>query len=45
LSKSTFSFVPIQDFSEEWTDEKLYQKYNISIDEIKFIDSIIKPME
>lgn len=40
-----YRFVPSQDFTEEWTDEKLYEKYGISDAEIAFIDSVIRPME
>jgi site-specific DNA-methyltransferase (adenine-specific) len=36
--------VPIQDLSESWTDEKLYEKYDISESEIEFINSMIKPI-
>lgn len=42
LSKST---VPMQDFSKLWTDEELYAKYDLSNEEISFIDSMIKPMK
>ena len=45
LSKSNFSFVPVQDFTRPWTDEELYEKYGITDDEIDFIESMIKPME
>lgn len=45
ISKSSFSFVPIQDFSVAWSDEKLYKKYGITEDEIAFIESMIRPME
>jgi site-specific DNA-methyltransferase (adenine-specific) len=45
ISKDKFAFVPIQDFSKEWTDEKLYKKYNLIKEEIDFIESLIKPME
>ena len=41
----TYSFVPMQDFSQSWTDEKLYKKYNLSDEEIAFIESMIKPMD
>jgi site-specific DNA-methyltransferase (adenine-specific) len=44
LSKSTFQFVPLQDFSINWTDEKLYDKYELSPEEIEFVESMIKPM-
>ena len=40
-----YSFVPIQDFNEEWTDEKLYKKYGLVQEEIDFIESMIRPME
>jgi len=43
--RKVYSFVPIQDFSQEWTDEKLYAKYNITEEEIAFIESMIRPME
>ena len=42
---TVYQFVPMQDFSEPWTDKKLYEKYRISSDEQKFIESMIKPME
>jgi len=44
-TKKVYHFVPIQDFSESWTDEKLYAKYGITGDEIAFIESMIRPME
>ena len=45
LSKLVFSFVPMQDFSEPWTDEKLYAKYGITEEEQAFIESMIRPMD
>ena len=45
ITKDKYSFVPMQDFNEEWTDEKLYQKYGLDADEIAFIESKIRPME
>ena len=44
-TSQVYSFVPMQDFSETWSDEKLYKKYGISEDEVAFIDSMIRPME
>ena len=41
---SVFQFVPIQDWSTSWTDKELYKKYNLSKDEIEYIESMIKPM-
>lgn len=43
--KSVYQFVPIQDFSKPWADEELYKKYNLTKEEIAFIESMIKPME
>lgn len=45
MSKANFRFVPLQDFTKPWTDEELYKKYNLTDDEIQFIESMIKPME
>ena len=45
ISKEKFMFVPLQDFSKLWTDEELYEKYNLTQEEIDFIESMIKPME
>ena len=45
ISRGVYAFVPVQDFSESWTDEKLYAKYGITPEEIAFIDSMIRPME
>lgn len=45
ISKEKFCFVPMQDFSKPWTDEELYRKYNLTQEEIDFIESMIKPME
>lgn len=45
ITKDRFSFVPIQDFSQEWNDEKLYRKYGIDVEEQAFIESVIRPMD
>lgn len=45
MTKEVFRFVPLQDFSESWTDEKLYAKYNLSPEEIVYIEGLIKPMD
>lgn len=44
-TSKTYSLIPIQDYSQEWSDEKLYAKYNLSQEEIDFIESMIRPME
>lgn len=54
VTKECFAFVPMQDFTEnsdiDWSqsvadiDRQLYAKYNLSDEEIAFIESMIKPM-
>lgn len=43
--RNVFEFVPLQDFSEPWTDEKLYKKYKLTQEEIDFIESMVRPMD
>lgn len=45
LSKERFVFVPVQDFSKAWSDEELYRRYNLSTDEMLFVESMMKPMD
>ncbi len=42
--RSTYSWVPQQDWDATWTDEALYKKYGISDDQIEYITSMIRPM-
>lgn len=39
-----YSFVPDLSMNEVWTDEKLYKKYDITPEEQKFIESLVKEM-
>jgi site-specific DNA-methyltransferase (adenine-specific) len=41
--KRVYSFVPIQNFKESWSDEKLFKKYSLSPSEIEFIRNSILP--
>lgn len=41
---STYSWVPLQSWDREWTDEALYAKYGLTDDEIALIEAQIKPM-
>lgn len=45
LSKSTYIFVPLLDFSKEWNDKALYGRYDLSPDEVALIDGMMHPME
>ena len=44
ITKGCFSFVPLQDFNEEWTDDKLYKKYELNDAEQSFINNMIRDM-
>lgn len=43
VTRSVFGLIPLQKFSETWTDEKLYKKYGLTDEEIGFINSMISP--
>lgn len=43
-ARGVYELVPQQDFSQKWNDDELYKKYNISDEEIDFINSMIKDM-
>ena len=55
MTQDTYKFAPLQDFTNKsdinWNcsieeiDKQLYKKYNLTSEEIKFIESMIKPME
>lgn len=45
ITQKNYNFVPMQNFDERWTDEKLFKKYDISNDEVDFIKTLIRPMD
>ena len=44
-TRKVYAFVPIQDWTKKWTDEKLYAKYGITSTEAAFIEKIVRPMD
>ena len=42
--KKVYKLAPQQDWKQTWTDEVLYKKYDLSEEEIEFIESMIRPM-
>jgi site-specific DNA-methyltransferase (adenine-specific) len=44
-TKKVYTFVPTQDFSQEWNDSKLYEKYGLDESEIAFVEWMIRPMD
>jgi len=45
VTRECFRFVPCEDFTQEWTDSKLYEKYKLTEEEITLVESTIRPME
>ena len=43
-SKLDFNFIPILDMNEEWTDTKLYKRYNLTKEEISYIELSIEEL-
>ena len=43
-TRSTYTWVPQQQWDEVWTDEKLYLKYGLTDDEIAYVESMIRPV-
>ena len=45
ISKGNFRFVPFLDYSHEWTDDELYEKYKCDAEEVDMITSVMRPLE
>ena len=44
ITKNSFCFVPNQDFHRAYSDQELYEIYNLNQEEIDFIENMIKEM-
>ena len=44
-TKKVYTFVPTQSWDRIWTDVDLYAKYELSSEEIAFIEKIVRPMD
>lgn len=44
-TKRVYTFVPVQDWNQTWTDELLYERYGLSDEEIAFIERVVRPMD
>ena len=42
ITREKFCFIPQQDFSKPWTDKELYEKYDLTQDEIEHIETLIR---
>ncbi|MCA6341953.1 Eco57I restriction-modification methylase domain-containing protein [Phenylobacterium sp.] len=43
-TRKVYTFVPTQDWTKTWTDADLYDRYGLTVDEIDFIEKIVRPM-
>jgi site-specific DNA-methyltransferase (adenine-specific) len=43
LTRSAYEFVPVLDMDVEWTDEKLASTFELTQDEVDFIDTKVRP--
>lgn len=43
-TRKVYSFVPVQSWDRTWTDAELYAKYDLTDEEIAFIEKIVRPM-
>lgn len=42
-TSKVYECIPMQSFDEKWDDFKLYKKYNLTENEIRFIEEMVKP--
>lgn len=45
VTSKVYGFVPNQEWTKRWNDADLYAKYELTDDEIAFIEKIVRPME
>lgn len=45
ITRDRFEFVPKMDMGQTWTDEALFKHFELTSEEIEFIDTLIRPME
>jgi site-specific DNA-methyltransferase (adenine-specific) len=44
-TRKVYTFVPTQEWTREWADDDLYEKYGITDGEIAFIEKVVRPMD
>lgn len=45
ITKDTYALIPILDIKKKWSDQQLYKRYDLTDEEIAFIESKIRPMD
>lgn len=44
-TRKVYTFVPTQSWDRKWCDKELYSKYNLTSEEISFIEKIVREMD
>lgn len=44
-TRKVYTFVPRQNWTKQWTDADLYEKYGLTKSEIAFIEKVVRPMD
>ncbi|MDZ7700316.1 MAG: Eco57I restriction-modification methylase domain-containing protein [Deltaproteobacteria bacterium] len=44
IAKNNFRFVPYLDYTHEWTDEELYQRYRLTTEQREWVNYCMRPM-
>ena len=44
ITKLNFQFVPLVDFSKTWTDDELNEMFELTKEEVNYIDSLVRPI-
>jgi len=42
--RAMYSWVPMQTWDRTWSDEELFEKYGLTEEEIRYVESVIRPM-
>jgi site-specific DNA-methyltransferase (adenine-specific) len=45
ITKDAYAYVPVLDMNQKWTDEKLNLRYQLTTDEVQFIESKIRAID
>lgn len=44
VTSKVYGYVPTQEWTKQWTDADLYTKYDLTREEIEFIEKIVRPL-
>ncbi|UYN91722.1 MAG: Eco57I restriction-modification methylase domain-containing protein [Anaerolineales bacterium] len=45
ITKETFSYIPVLNMNQQWSDQKLFERYEFTKSDVDFIEAKIRPME